>query len=255
MSSTDQPIAENEQVKELLSLLQSSKAPGYEDFIQVIGYVTVLEQRLAAAIGELEAMRDDLRNMQNHSLKASLQNTCKSFDASIAAMQERLTDLKNKITEGCKNILADFKERGTAALNGIAEFLHLKPIFEAIRQGAENSQQISNRAMERIDAFASEYHETGKHLKNMRLALLGKKPVQEAKTPGAIANIVKAPYRANCACMGTIRKTAEKAAASLKRLEQTARQRTSVIQAVHEQKAKTAPPTKKEAPTKIQVER
>ena len=37
MSSTDQPIAENEQVKELLALLQKNKTPGYEDFVQMIG--------------------------------------------------------------------------------------------------------------------------------------------------------------------------------------------------------------------------
>ena len=65
---------------------------------------------------------------------------------------------------------------GTIALNGFANFLHLKPALEAVRQGAENHQQASNRAMERIDAFVSEYHEAGKHLKNMCLALMGKEP-------------------------------------------------------------------------------
>lgn len=72
MSSTDQPIAENEQVKELLALLQKNKTPGYEDFVQMIGYVTVLENRLATAIEDLTAMREDLQRMQNNSLKASL---------------------------------------------------------------------------------------------------------------------------------------------------------------------------------------
>lgn len=255
MSSTDQPIADNEQVKELLALLQENKTPGYEDFVQMIGYVTVLENRLATAIEDLTAMREDLQRMQNNSLKTSLQNTCKSLEANIAAMQERLTKLKNKIIEGCKNILADFKARGTVALNGIAQFLHLKPLFEAIRHGAENSQQKSNQAMERIDAFAAEYHETGKHLKNMRLALMGKEPVQEAKSAGAITQYVKAPYRASRACMGTVRKTAEKAADTLERLAQAARERSSVIQAMREQKAKTAPPKKKNAPSKTQTER
>lgn len=255
MSSTDQPIAENEQVKELLALLQKNKTPGYEDFVQMIGYVTVLENRLATAIEDLTAMREDLQKMQNNSLKASLQNTCKSLEANIAAMQEKLAELKRRIVEGCKNILDDFKARGTVALNGIAQFFHLKPLFEAIRQGAENSQQRSNQAMECIDAFAAEYHETGKHLKNMRLALMGKEPIQEAKTAGAITQIVKAPYRASRACMGTIRKTAEKAAGALERLAQAARERSSVIQAMREQKAKAAPPKKKDAPAKTQTER
>ena len=255
MSAVDQPIAENEQVKELLELLKQNKTPGYDDFIQVIGYVTTVENRLATAIEDLAAMREDLHRMQNNSLKSSLQNTCKTLEANIAAMQEKLNELKTKIIEGCKNILADFKDRGTIALNGIAQFLHLKPLFEAIRQGAENSRQTSNRAMERIDAFTAEYHETGKHLKNMRLALMGKEPVQEAKSAGEIARIVKAPYRASRACMGTVKKVSEKAADALERLAETARERTSVIQAMREQKAKAAPPKKKDAPSKTQTER
>lgn len=156
-------------------------------------------------------------------------------------MQQKLSELKGKIVEGCRHILADFKERGTAALNGITHFLHLKPALEAVRQGAEKHQQASNRAMERIDAFVSEYHEAGKHLKNMRLALLGKEPVQQAKTGGEIARYVKAPYRASRACMGVLKKNTEKAMAALEKLEQQTQRRPSVLAAMREKAAKAAP--------------
>ena len=134
-------------------------------------------------------------------------------------------------------------------MNGLANFLHLKPALEAIRQGAENHQQVSNRAMERIDAFVSEYHEAGKHLKNMRLAPMGKEPVQQAKTGGEIARYVKAPYRANRACMGTIKKNAEKAIAALEGLEQQAQRRPSVLAAMREQAVTAAPIKNQPAPS------
>ena len=200
-SGTGTPIAENEQVKALLALLKENDSPAYVDFAKLIESVTGMENRLSIAVGELEAMREDLQKMQDRSLKASLQKTCKTLEGNIASMQQKLSELKGKIVEGCRHILEDFKERGTIALNGLANFLHLKPVLEAVRQGAENHRQTSNRAMERIDAFVSEYHEAGKHLKNMCLALMGKEPVQQAKAGGEIARYVRAPYRASRACI------------------------------------------------------
>lgn len=246
---TEQPIAENEQVKALLALLKENNSAGYEDFTKLIESVTAMESRLSMAVGELEAMREDLQKMQDHSLKASLQKTSKALEANIASMQQKLSELKGKIVEGCKNILADFKERGTVALNGITQFLHLKPALEAIRQGAEKHQQASNRAMAKIDAFVSEYHEAGKHLKNMRLALMGKEPVQEAKTGGELARYVKAPYRASRACMGTVKKSAERAMDALEKLERAAEHRPSVLKAMREQAARTEPAKKQPAPS------
>lgn len=238
---TEMPIAENEQVRALLALLKENDSPAYADFAELIESVTGMEKRLSIAVGELSAMREDLQRMQDRSLKTSLQKTCKALEGNISSMQQRLSELKGKIVEGCRHILADFKERGTAALNGITHFLHLKPALEAVRQGAEKHQQASNRAMERIDAFVSEYHEAGKHLKNMRLALLGKEPVQQAKTGGEIARYVKAPYRASRACMGVLKKNTEKAMAALEKLEQQTQRRPSVLAAMREQVAKAAP--------------
>lgn len=41
MAETDsQPIAENEQVKELLALLKDNNTPGYEEFAKLIEHVT-----------------------------------------------------------------------------------------------------------------------------------------------------------------------------------------------------------------------
>ena len=248
-SGTGTPIAENEQVKALLALLKENDSPAYVDFAKLIESVTGMENRLSIAVGELEAMREDLQKMQDRSLKASLQKTCKTLEGNIASMQQKLSELKGKIVEGCRHILADFKEHGAVALNGITHFFHLKPALEAVRQGAGKHQQASNRAMERIDAFVSEYYEAGKHLKNMRLALMGKEPVQQAKTGGEIARYVKAPYRASRACMGVIKKNAEKAMAALEKLEQAAERRPSVLKTMREQVAKLEPEKNQPTPS------
>ena len=249
-AGTGQPIAENEPVQEMLALLKENNPAGYQEFSRLIESVSLMESRLAVAVGELEAMRGELQKMQNHSLKAALQNTCKSMEANISSMQQRLAEVKEKIVEGCKNVLADFKERGTVALNGIAHFLHLKPALEAIRQSAEYNQKETSRSMAKIDAFVSEYHEAGKHLKNMRLALMGKEPEQEARSAGRIAACVKAPYRASRACMGALGKGAVKAMDALERLEQAAELRPSVLKTMREQTAKAEPVKERQMPSR-----
>ena len=65
----EQPIAENEQVKALLALLKENNSAGYEDFAKLIESVTAMESRLSMAVGELEAMREDLQPLSKRLLK------------------------------------------------------------------------------------------------------------------------------------------------------------------------------------------
>lgn len=182
MTETDsQPIAENEQVKELLALLKDNNTPGYEEFAKLIEHVTGMEQRLLEATEELKAVRQEMQGLQNHSLKDTLQKSCKAMEMNISVMRHRLSELKGQIINGCRNILADFRERGTVALNGITQFLHVRPVLESIQSAAEKSMQANNRAVARIDAFSTEYHEMERHLKNMGRAIQGKPAETDAK--------------------------------------------------------------------------
>ena len=145
MTETDsQPIAENEQVKELLALLKDNNTPGYEEFAKLIEHVTGMEQRLLEATEELKAVRQEMQGLQNHSLKDALQKSYTAMEANISVMRHRLSELKGQIINGCRNILADFRERGTVALNGITQFLHVRPVLESIQSAAEKSMQASN---------------------------------------------------------------------------------------------------------------
>ena len=95
MTETDsQPIAENEQVKELLALLKDNNTPGYEEFAKLIEHVTGMEQRLSEATKELKAVRQEMQGLQNHSLKDALQKSCKAMEMNISVMRHRLSELK-----------------------------------------------------------------------------------------------------------------------------------------------------------------
>ena len=111
------------------------------------------------------------------------------METNISVMRHRLSELKGQIINGCRNILTDFRERGTVALNGITQFLHVRPVLESIQSAAEKSMQASNRAVARIDAFSTEYHEMGRHLKNMGRAIQGKPAETDAKENGKVRTV------------------------------------------------------------------
>lgn len=252
MTETDsQPIAENEQVKELLALLKDNNTPGYEEFSKLIEHVTGMEQRLLEATEELKAVRQEMQGLQNHSLKDALQKSYTAMEANISVMRHRLSELKSQIINGCRNILTDFRERGAVALNGITQFLHVRPVLESIQSAAEKSMQVSNRAVARIDAFSTEYHEMGRHLKNMGRAIQGKPAETDAKENGKVARVFKGAFKVEGAgaLISSINRNAEWALNTLARLEQTAERRPSVLEAMREQAAKTEPAKKPPAPS------
>ena len=137
--------------------------------------------------------------------------------------------------------------RGAVALNGITQFLHVRPVLESIQSAAEKSMQANNRAVARIDAFSTEYHEMERHLKNMGRAIQGKPAETDAKENGKIARVFKGAFKVEGALISSINRNAEWALNTLARLEQTAERRPSVLEAMREQAAKTEPAKKQPA--------
>lgn len=248
-----QPIMKNEQIKALLALLKENQTPTYIEVMQLISHVSEMERRMSDMLEELKSMRQEMKSAQNPSLRVTLQKSYKALEERVEVLRQRIFKLKNHIVEESKHILDDFKTRGIIALNGVIRFLQLKPALEAIQTAAENGVETSNRAISRINDFSTEYHETGRHLKNMRRSLRGEPIISEAKENGKIAGTFTAVIRAERSCIHAIQQSAKQALTQLTALEQATQKRSSVIQAVRKQTTKSEAP--KDNPIKIQAER
>ena len=84
-------LAENEYVKELLAVLKENPSPSGRDFAEMVAHVGELENRLAEAVEELRTMRQELLQVQNRSLKAVLQRSCKALEQNISNMSRKLS--------------------------------------------------------------------------------------------------------------------------------------------------------------------
>lgn len=151
--AVEMPIAENEYVKELLALLKENQSLAGKELVEAVGHVSEMEKQLAGAVDEIKAMRKELQNLQeqNHPLKAVLQKSVRALEANVAALRERLTELKGAVIEGCKNTLAAVKEQGISALDNAARFFHIKPGLAALRNNINDGIQADEKAISRIE--------------------------------------------------------------------------------------------------------
>ena len=115
MNETGTPLSENQYVKELFSILQDNgrDTSGLSALIGHVGEMENFIKRAEDKIADMKSQLSDMKEVQNHPVKAALQTAIKTLETKVAEVRERLSDLKNNIVEGCKNAVAAFKERGS----------------------------------------------------------------------------------------------------------------------------------------------
>lgn len=247
----NEPIVENEYVKELLAILRENNAPSAKDFLAVLQQVGAMEHQLDAAVKELAAMRQELQaaQEQNHPVKSTMQKAVISMQGQVLDLRERLAELKQNIIDGCKNALAAFKEKGISALNNVTRFFKVRPMLESMRDNLDSNIRSNDKTIAKIEAISTEYHEAGRHLKNMGRAMLGKESIQKAQPPGKMAAVISAPFRAERSHLADMKKSVEKAIGAMIRLEErAAEKKPSIREALNTHSQKAAKETK-DAPT------
>lgn len=220
-----EPIMDNEHVKELLAILKENNAPSAKDYLSVLKQVTAMEKQLEAAVTELVSMRQDLKTAQeqNHPVKNTLQKAVIAMQGQVLELRDKLAKLKQSVIYGCKNAVAAFREKGISALDNVARFFKIRPILEAMRGELDKSIASDDKAISKIEAISEEYHQAGRHLKNIGRAMLGKEAIQEAKPPGKLTKTILAPYRAERSCFCAMKKSVEAAISNFTRLEDRAK--------------------------------
>lgn len=241
------PILENEHVKELLAIMRENNAPSTQVFLAVLNQVGAMERQLDAAVKELAAMRRELNEAreQAHPVKTALQIAVKTLDKNVTALRERLDAVRQTVIEGCKNAVDAFREKGISTLDNIVRFFKVRPMLESMRDDLGKSIRFSEATISNIELVSTEYHEAGRHIKNMVRAMAGKEAIQDAKSVGKLAKALEAPFKAERSCLVSMKKTVEAAIGNLARLEE--RTKPSIQKAIQAHNEQIALP-KKDAP-------
>ena len=220
-SGTDTPLMEQDAIKKLFAILKDNGKDA-DGLLNILGHVTAMENQLNAAVNELQTMRRDMAEMRDHPMRTACQAVAKDMESKISQLREQLNNIKEKLVEGCKRALESFKANGVIALNGVAKFFRIKPMFESLRQSMQNDIKLAENNIAKIDTMAKRYHGAGLHLRNVGRVLRGKEALTEIKPNGKLAKLISAPARADRKCCKGILGQAEKAIVALERLEKAA---------------------------------
>lgn len=221
MNENATPLAENQYVKELFSILQDNgrDSSGLSALLGHVGEMENFVKRAEDRISEMKSQLADMKEVQNHPVKTALQNAIKTLENKVAVVKERLSELKSNIIEGSKNAVTSFKEKGITALDKLASFFHIKQGLQDWKKDIDSIIRTDDKAVTKIEAFASEYHSAGRAIKNMARVAVGKSPIDAKKEAGKLAKILAAPYKAQKAALTGLRKSLDKAIAKLDQLE------------------------------------
>jgi len=243
------PLMKNRHVKELLGIMEANHMDA-GDLIAILKNVGQVERQLEAAVTELQAMRrelSDMREAQSHPVRRTMQGTVHAMEDKVSEALTRLEAVKNSMISGCKNAAAAFKEKGISTLDSLAGFFKIKAALQSLSNSLAVGIKTNENAIAKIEAVGIEYHEAGRHVKNMGRALSGKEAVPDAKPIGRLAKALEAPFRRALSCLTGAKKLAEAAIGRLEKLERAA-EKPSVLETLHNFKREQAAQPKKEAP-------
>lgn len=230
MADTARPLLDDPAVKEFLALLEQHDAPGKGEFLALLQQIAGMEKQLNTATAELAAMRRELAEARDGPVKRALTKAVRGLEKGVAVLRERLDMLRESVKDGCRRAVAAFRERGVSALARTTEFFHLRPALEAVGRAADKAMADCDRTAADVLNVSANYHEAGRHLKNAGRVLAGLEPVVEANGPGKLARAVESLCKKEKALHGAIKLNAQRAAASLSRLEQAAQRPPSIRQ-------------------------
>ena len=217
-------LSENEHVKELLSILNDNgkDASGLTALLDHVKGMEDFVKMAEVKIVEMKAQLDEMKEVQDHPIRAALQNTIKALEAKVNEIKAHIAEIKANIVEGCKNAVAAFKEKGAIVLDRLASFFQFKGSLQALKDDSALAAKMCDKSVASIESFSKEYHMANRHVKNMARIAIGKKPIDAVKESGRLTKIMCAPYKAGKAINLGICKLADKMIASLDRLERRA---------------------------------
>lgn len=218
------PLRDDPYVAELLRVLDDAKMEvPMNEYTALLDHVAVIEQQLKSVTGDLQTIQQTLAEVQErqqHPVSAMFHRMADGMKNMIADMRAELGEMKQAIIEGAKQALAEIKEKGLSALNGIMRFFKVKDNLNAMKDKLDTAIASSDKTIARIDAMAAEVHEVSAHTRNIGRAASGKELVTRREN-GKIAKTIQAPSRAIRWKNVQMRKATVKLAAKLERLEQT----------------------------------
>ena len=201
--STRQFAEENDVLKQFMELLnQQNMKEQSQDFMGVFWYVAGMQVQLSAMVDELQGVREQLSQMQEHQPKPfteKIMDNVAQLQEKITSLSERLTTVRKHLVETAAQAVSAFKEKGKAEMCKVVRkgISGMKSVLADYRERLVDVMMDYQKTANQIDSIGDELKQIGNSVSNVGRLLAGKgtKEVSDEKPGVGLTRAINKPVK------------------------------------------------------------
>lgn len=215
-------LKEQPDIKDLIYVLESNGLKrGQQEVESLVDILENIGEQFTQMLGELQAVRGELVNMQNKGIRATVSRTLENAEGKTQEMLGKIFEVRKNLVCSAKNAVAVFKEKGVDALRKAVSAMKIPQVLSAIKNMLHNGKDRMNEKAEKTQILAQEIYKAKEHRKNIGRIIIGKQ-VKEP-TEQADRGILVKIRRTFLSCEKVYASMEQKAEKALNRVEEFCR--------------------------------
>jgi len=177
--TTKASMTKDEMIMELIELLKSNdRGRQAGDVFEMTAYIDIIGNRLDQMTQEINQMRKEMQAMRDEqvskSLKEVLSDVVGKAQSRCNEMKQKLLEAKNVMKTKAAEIIGDFRQKGKAALDKVADFLGVKEKLSVIREKVREGIRETDQTLARIEGFSEGMRTASRQIADSFRALAGR---------------------------------------------------------------------------------
>ncbi len=201
--NTKQVMEESDVLKQFMELLnQQNMKEQSQDFMGIFWYVAGMQVQLSAMVDELQGVREQLSQMQEHQPKPfteKIMDNVAQLQEKITSLSERLTTVRKHLVETAAQAVSAFKEKGKAEMCKVVRkgISGMKSVLADYRERLVDVMMDYQKTATQIDSIGDELKQIGNSVSNVGRLLAGKgtKEVSDEKPGVGLTRAINKPVK------------------------------------------------------------
>ena len=201
--NTKQVMEESDVLKQFMELLnQQNMKEQSQDFMGIFWYVAGMQVQLSAMVDELQGVREQLSQMQEHQPKPfteKIMDNVAQLQEKITSLSERLTTVRKHLVETAAQAVSAFKEKGKAEMCKVVRkgISGMKSVLADYRERLVDVMMDYQKTANQIDSIGDELKQIGNSVSNVGRLLAGKgtKEVSDEKPGVGLTRVINKPVK------------------------------------------------------------
>ena len=201
--NTKQVMEESDVLKQFMELLnQQNMKEQSQDFMGIFWYVAGMQVQLSAMVDELQGVREQLSQMQEHQPKPfteKIMDNVAQLQEKITSLSERLTTVRKHLVETAAQAVSAFKEKGKAEMCKVVRkgISGMKSVLADYREHLVDVMMDYQKTANQIDSIGDELKQIGNSVSNVGRLLAGKgtKEVSDEKPGVGLTRAINKPVK------------------------------------------------------------